>query len=396
MTVLETDPAPVSPVVELAHEGAQPQRRPSVGFRAILLIPHWIWLSLVGFAAMFAVVGIWFGALFTGRAPHGLRNFVGGYARYYTRVLAYGYLLTDQFPSFALEPDDDYPVELVLPPSGRLNRAAVFFRYFLLIPAGILAGLVGAGLGFALFFIWLIVLVKGRMPRSLHEAIAAVLRYTMRLTAFGYMLTSEYPHRLYGDKPTPTDADGTPVDDETLLTAPPPTDQPVAELPGPARTTRLLLGKAAKRLVTLFIVLSVVSYAGFFTVAVVAGVQGNEAANRLRDEHAVLEVAVNDFVSTTQTCGISGGPDCVHGADHDFAEALTRFRAELRDISYPRNVVPLASDVEDDATALIDLLHELEQTEDVTAYQQLAAQFQGLANQFDSDYQDLYFTLRFN
>jgi hypothetical protein len=395
MTVLETDPTPVSPVVELSLGGPQSQRRASIGFRAILLIPHWIWLYLVGIAAGFAIIGIWFGALFTGRAPEGLRRFVANYTRYYTRVLAYGYLLTDEFPSFELDTDDAYPVELQLPPGGRLNRAAVFFRYFLLIPAGIVVGLVSVGLGMALFFIWLIVLIKGRMPRSLHQAIAGVLRYNMRLQAFSAMLTSEYPHRLYGDKvsPAPEPLAAEPLD---LTSAPPPMGAPLADLPTEPRSTRLDLSKAAKRLVTLFIVLSVVSYGGFIAVIAVAGVQGNEAADRLRDEHAVLEVAVNDFVSTTQTCGISGGPDCIHGADHDFADALTRFRRELRAVSYPRNAVSRASTVEDDATALIDLLHELEQTDDVAAYQQLAAQFQGLANQFDSDYQDLYFLLRFN
>jgi len=43
------------------------------------------------------------------------------------------------------------------------------------------------------------VLVLGRMPESLFDATAAVVRYSMRVQAYWLMLTSSYPKRLFGD-----------------------------------------------------------------------------------------------------------------------------------------------------------------------------------------------------
>jgi hypothetical protein len=389
MTVPEIDPRPASPVVELDHGGPQPQRRVTIAFRAILLIPHWVWLYLVAIATGFALIGAWFGALFTGRVPVGLHRFIGRFLQYLTRVMAYGGLLTDEYPSFDLSPDEAYPFELVLPPRDRLNRAAVLFRYFLAIPAAILAGIVGAGLGFSLFFIWLIVLVKGRVPRSLHEAMTAVLRYAMRAYAYYALLTSEYPHRLYGDKVAPTTE---PVD---LAAAPPPVGEPLADLPAEGRSTRLVLSKAGRRIVTLFIVLAVVGYAGLFAVGAIAGSQGDKAADRLEAQHARLDADIRDYTTAIQSCGLDGGVQCVHDADHDLAAALVDFRAELRDVTYPRAALGLASQLEDDTDQLIDLLHQREDTEDVATYQSLSARFQDVASRFDEDYRTLILQLRF-
>jgi hypothetical protein len=144
----------------------------------------------------------------------------------------------------------------------------------------------------------------------------------------------------------------------------------------------------------LFLVLGAVSSIGGNAVAIANSARGNKAADRLEAEHANLEADVQAFTTQVQSCGISGGPDCVHAADRMFAEALIRFRTELRDASYPPGALPLARQVEDDATALITLLHQLEATSDATEYQRLAGQFQNLANQFDRDYLNLITTLR--
>jgi hypothetical protein len=43
--------------------------------------------------------------------------------------------MTDRYPPFTLEPDDNYPVWLAAQP-GRLNRWAVLFRIILVLPIG--------------------------------------------------------------------------------------------------------------------------------------------------------------------------------------------------------------------------------------------------------------------
>jgi Domain of unknown function (DUF4389) len=44
-----------------------------------------------------------FAVLFTGRWPEGLRMFVVGYMRWFTRLEAYVGLLTDAYPPFSLD-----------------------------------------------------------------------------------------------------------------------------------------------------------------------------------------------------------------------------------------------------------------------------------------------------
>jgi hypothetical protein len=77
----------------------------------------------------------------------------------------------------------------------------VLFRLFLVIPATILSSLAFGGYLVASFIIWLMVLVAGRVPSSLFDATTAVLRYSMRTTAYTWLITAAYPWGLFGDQP---------------------------------------------------------------------------------------------------------------------------------------------------------------------------------------------------
>ncbi|MBV8980812.1 MAG: DUF4389 domain-containing protein [Acidimicrobiia bacterium] len=199
-----TGPSVVEPyrrrpdTVVVGFEGPGPQRRLTVAFRIILVVPHVILLALVSIVATLAAIVGWFAALVLGRLPDGLARFLGQFLQYSTRVSAYAfYLLTDRYPPFSLS-DPNYAVSVNVAP-GRLNRAAVFFRLILMIPAYVVVVLFQYGLEIAAVFIWLIVLVAGRMPTSLFEALAAVLRYNVRFQAYGLLLTADYPSGLFGD-----------------------------------------------------------------------------------------------------------------------------------------------------------------------------------------------------
>jgi hypothetical protein len=78
------------------------RNRLTVAFRIILIIPVLVYTVLVAIAALFAVIAAAFTVLFTGRWPKGLRSFVLDAGRLALRVSAYGRLLTDTYPSFAL------------------------------------------------------------------------------------------------------------------------------------------------------------------------------------------------------------------------------------------------------------------------------------------------------
>ena len=178
------------------------QNRLTVLVRIILAIPHLVVLYILSIASEVVALICWFAALFTGRLPAGLADFQVGYLRWLTRFSAYVFLLTDAYPPFEFA-EAQYPVRLRAEP-GQLNRLAVLFRIILVIPAAIVSAVLTYGLSFLVMFVtWLIVLIAGRMPRPLHEALAAAVRYHVRVTGYFLMLTARYPGGLFGDPAGP-------------------------------------------------------------------------------------------------------------------------------------------------------------------------------------------------
>jgi hypothetical protein len=77
---------------------------PVIGYlaRLMLLIPHFVVLALIGMAVAFSQLVLWAPVLFAGRYPRWGYDLVGGYFRWYVRVMAYMYGLTDDYPPFRL------------------------------------------------------------------------------------------------------------------------------------------------------------------------------------------------------------------------------------------------------------------------------------------------------
>ncbi|HVC68789.1 MAG TPA: DUF4389 domain-containing protein [Acidimicrobiales bacterium] len=192
---------PAAAPVLVAFAGPGPQRRATVFFRLIIALPALVVVGIVGIGAFVVAIIGWFGALFTGRLPAFAADFLPGYLRWQARVLAYVSLLTDVYPPFTLENDEAYPVWLTAQP-GPLNRAAVFFRIILILPAAVLQTLVQYGVYPVAFVAWLIVLVSGQMPASLFQAFSVVIRYQLRVSGYALMVTSEWPWGLFGDTET--------------------------------------------------------------------------------------------------------------------------------------------------------------------------------------------------
>jgi hypothetical protein len=209
--------------------GVLPQRRLTVLFRLILLIPQYIVLLFVFIAAAIVTVIGWFAALFMGRLPRWAHTFLTDVLRWLTRVDAYFYLLTDRYPPFSFE-DREYPVRPIFPEPGPLNRWTVLFRIFLVLPAAIFSQIVRYGLTAPLIIVtWFIVLIRGRIPLALYGAYSALLRYETRVGTYFYLLTSEYPWGMLGDRVAP-------VPGPAFLTFPAPgvSSPPPGPMPGEA------------------------------------------------------------------------------------------------------------------------------------------------------------------
>lgn len=219
------------PVLDIPAPGRQ--RRWTVLLRWLLLLPQFVVVFVLTIAAFFVTIAGWFAALFLGRLPDGIFDFLGSVLAYRTRVNASMMLLVDQYPPFAFTAPD-YPVRIELRATP-LNRLAVLFRLILMIPAAVINSLLQSGWFAVSWIFWLIALVLGRLPAPVYAATAAVARYAMRFTAYTTMLTPAYPKALFGDEPVPEEAVR-------------------------SGTRPLLLDTWAKVLVVLFLVLGLISY----------------------------------------------------------------------------------------------------------------------------------------
>jgi hypothetical protein len=329
-----------------------------------MAIPQLIVLWLLGIAAIVITIIGWFGALFTGRLPVFAADFLTGYLRWLSRVYAYNYLLTDVYPPFTLD-DADYPIRLAVMP-GPLNRLAVLFRFFLLIPCWIVQAVVTYGaLTIFLFVTWLIVLVKGQMPDAIYQGLAAVLRYQVRTLGFAVMLTSAYPGGLFGDPPAGQGYGAQPgYGVQPGYGAQPGYAQ--AGYAAPAAGTadglswRLVLSAAARKLVILFIVLGVVLGAvnGAVQGALASnGVSALSAAEQVVADIAPVRNALNGYSTNVQAC--KAKLSCVEGVDRKVAGTLNTFAGQLRGTAMPSQATAanaaLASAVSDTAAIFAKL-----------------------------------------
>ena len=437
-------PAPIL----VAFGGPFPQRRLTVLFRFILFIPHYFVLYVLSIAAgVIALIG-WFAALFAGRLPGFAAEFLTGYLRWQTRVMAYLLLLTDEYPPFALD-DAAYPVRIALWP-GWLNRLAVFFRVILAIPAAVVTMLLLWGAcTIALFVTWVIVLVAGRMPETLYAALAAVLRYQARYSAYLLLLTSAYPSGVFGDRPDPgepwstsapggftagpggfagpvsgfaTDPSGFPAPGGAVATEPgfaapgggfgagPGGSEGGFTYTGPEgegplvgaspQAWRLVLSDQAKRLVALFLVLGVLFGAAYIAlIAVVAThsagnqVAATNAAAQVQTDFTPLNQAMNAFGASTSQCRTSARPlACVTAADRTLADSFGTFAARLRNVSMPAGAATTAATQLGNAATRAGLIfHRLGTAKTAARYQAVLAtvSIDQAVNQFAQDYQAL-------
>jgi hypothetical protein len=184
--------------------------RLTVFFRLLLTIPHFIWLGIWTFGVIVVAFIAWFIVLFKRQLPDGLHRFFTMYIRYATHVNAYFNLAANPFPGFLGE--DGYEVDLEFSPPAPQNRWKTGFRFILVIPAVLLASVLGGGAsgGFTAgavsyglqttgvmsacaFLIWFYALVKGRAPEGLARLQWYCLHYGSQVAAYALLVTDRYP-----------------------------------------------------------------------------------------------------------------------------------------------------------------------------------------------------------
>jgi hypothetical protein len=184
-------PVPRHPI-RLRIEDDLPRSRLTVFFRLLLFLPHYVWLSLWGIAALVALIVSWFATLVLGRSPKALHRFLSAYVRYQAHAYAFLMLVGNPFPGFTGEPGS-YPVDIEIDAPERQNRWITGFRMILGVPAFVVAYMLGIVLYLVAIYGWFVGLALGRMPEGLRNLGAHVVRYWAQTYGYIYLLTDRYP-----------------------------------------------------------------------------------------------------------------------------------------------------------------------------------------------------------
>ncbi len=164
----------------------------------VLAIPHLMIANVLSNVGSVVAFVSWLFILFTGGLPAGLANFQCMIFRYNTRAYAYAGFLHEEYPPFdftssASEPGGT-PVTIEFEPVlEQRNRLTCALRLIWLIPAALFTFVVWIVAAICWFIGFFAVLFTGSWPAGLHEWIMKGLRVSVRLNAYAYLLTDEYP-----------------------------------------------------------------------------------------------------------------------------------------------------------------------------------------------------------
>lgn len=141
--------------------------------------------------ALFAATALMI--VFRQRYPRWWFDFALEFNRFSTRVGAYLFLLTDQYPSTvdkqSVKLEVDYPEV-----KKDLNNLMPLVKWFLAIPHYVVLAVLIVGVMFATIFAWFAILFTGRYPKGLFDYVVGVGRWGLRVNAYVCLLvTDKYP-----------------------------------------------------------------------------------------------------------------------------------------------------------------------------------------------------------
>jgi hypothetical protein len=201
-------PPPQHPVVAASAAGDYPARldvnvdesvrRWGPMFQWILAIPHFIVIYVLVIVAEILALVSWFIIVFTAKLPEGIANLQCMVLRYMSRTNTYATGIRHEYPPFefattAADPGP-YPARVNFEPEleGR-NRLTVALRIIWVIPAAIVAYIIGIVAFICWFIAAFAVLFTGSWPGGLHSWVLKGLRTFLRLYAYMFLLTDKYP-----------------------------------------------------------------------------------------------------------------------------------------------------------------------------------------------------------
>jgi TRAP-type mannitol/chloroaromatic compound transport system permease small subunit len=171
----------------------------TVFWRGILVFPMVAFLSSFtemahwGWTSGFLVVPTLLALLFTGKYPSYVLSFNHALIELQTRVTAYVFLLTDDYPSIERNPK----IAVLLPDvegGKKLGRGIQILKVVFVIPLVIVGLIYAIGAAFVTFVAWVLTWTTGTYPKWALEYILGTISFWNRI--YGYallMVTDEYP-----------------------------------------------------------------------------------------------------------------------------------------------------------------------------------------------------------
>ncbi len=180
------------------------QERFSRGALILRTLFGWLYIALPHFALLFLVAAwggvltflAWFAVLFTGKYPDSFHRTQVGLLSLSTQFAASLANLTDEYPVLGVQaPGAAVAVELPVPEHS--SRGILILRIlsliYVIIPHGFCLFFRYIWTGILTFLAWFAVLFAGSYPASWHSFNAGTLRWSVRVAAYLYFLTDEYP-----------------------------------------------------------------------------------------------------------------------------------------------------------------------------------------------------------
>jgi len=175
---------------DVAYE--EPRNRLTVAFRIVLAIPHLIISQIWGYLAQILAVIQWFIIVFTGQRNEGIWSMQRTWLGYYARVLGYADLLFDTYPEFASD-EGAAPVRTAIAFQSSADRLTNALRFIWIIPAALLAAVLGFVAGVVVLISWFAIVITGKQPRGMWDFVLKVVRYTLQTQSYGLLMTDTYP-----------------------------------------------------------------------------------------------------------------------------------------------------------------------------------------------------------
>jgi len=150
----------------------------------------WTWLYAAGGTLFLPILLM---ILFRQKYPKWWFDWNVALIKFSNRVGAYVSLLTDVYPST----DEEQSVHIQIPypdvPKD-LNRWLPLVKWFLAIPHYIVLACLGIAAIVCVVIAWFAILFTGRYPKGLFDFVVGVARWSLRVAAYAYLLTTDrYP-----------------------------------------------------------------------------------------------------------------------------------------------------------------------------------------------------------